>query len=345
LLGGLAAVLLGLLALMISSASWMIACSAVLLGAGSAAWLLGRQSYVTDTSAPEEFGRAITVMAGLQRVGAFIGPASGGVVAELAGYPVAFLCGAGCATLAGVLVWIYTRNVPHRAEQEDLTFAGTVKVVRVHARVLATAGVASLTLQLMRSSRQVLVTLFGRELGLDAAAIGAVYSLSAAVDMSLFYPVGVIADRWGRKHIAVPSMVLFVIGHAFLPFVWDFYSYLGASLLLGLANGIGTGIVMIIGSDLAPENAQGQFLGVWRLMGDTGLTSGPLLAGLLVSFASLGAAGLAVAGLGLIGAVLTIFVVPETLRRSVPIERDASRPARDNEAADAGERKRAQRRR
>jgi MFS family permease len=323
LLGGLTAVLVGMLVLALSADPWMVAWSAVPLGIGSAAWMLGRQSYVTDASAPEELGRTIAVMAGLQRVGAFIGPAAGGVVAAHFSYPAAFLAGAVSVILAGGLVLVYTRHIPPKRDQDDFGIAGTARVIRSQGRVFATAGVGAFVMQLMRATRQLLVPLFGEAIGLNAATIGAVYSISAAVDMSLFYPVGVVVDRWGRKWISVPAMTVFACGFVALPFAHDFYSLLFAGLVLGLANGISTGIVMIMGSDLAPGSQRGQFLGMWRLFGDLGMSAGPLLAGVLVDVATLGAASAVVAGAGFAGALIVLLWVPETLRQ-------AGRDAGDN---------------
>jgi MFS family permease len=173
-----------------------------------------------------------------------------------------------------------------------------------------------LALQLMRATRQLLVPLFGQSVGLDVAAIGAIYSMSAAIDMSLFYPIGVVVDRWGRKWSAVPSMVLYAVGLALLPLAGGFNSLLAVALLLGLANGVGTGVVMIMGADLSRQSRQqGQFLGVWRLLGDLGISGAPLLTGALVTVASMSAAALVVAGLGFAGAALMTFIVSETLRR------------------------------
>jgi MFS family permease len=315
LLGGLLAVLLALLALAFTEALWLFALTAVPLGAGSTAWLLGRQSYVTDVSANDEFGKRIAFMAGLQRMGGFVGPAAGGVVATTYGYPAAFIGGAVCAAVAGVLVIVYTRVTVQTTAEADLGLNGLVRVVRQYARVFATAGFVALSMQLMRACRQLLLPLYGVFLGLDAAAIGLIYSMSAAIDMSLFYPVGVVVDRYGRKWSAVPSMVLFVLGFVALSYATGFASLMTAGLLLGLANGVSTGIIMIIGSDLAPASQQGQFLGVWRLIGDVGMSGGPIVVGMLAEVASLAFASLAVAGIGVVGVVLVGWYVPETLRR------------------------------
>ena len=196
----------------------------------------------------------------------------------------------------------------------DASLAGTVQVLRDQRRVLATAGGSALVLQLMRATRQLLVPLFGQAVGLDVTTIGLVYSLSTVVDIALFYPSGVLADRLGRKWSAVPSMALYALGLALLPLAAGFYSLLAVAVLLGLANGIGTGVVMIIGADLARASGRhGQFLGLWRLIGDIGISGAPLMVGTIVGSAGLAAASLTVAGLGVGGALVMAFAVVETL--------------------------------
>ncbi len=321
LVGGLGAVLLGLVAFALLDEPLALAGAAVLLGTGHAAWMLGRQSYVADTCASEEMGRAIAVMAGLQRVGAFVGPAAGGAVAAAFGFAAAFAAAAVSALAAVALVLAFAAQTTPESDAHGAGWRGTLQVVRAHARVFSTAGVAAFVLQLMRATRQLLVPLFGQAVGLDVAAIGLIYSLSMAIDMSLFYPVGVIVDRLGRKWSAVPSMTLFALGLALLPSATGFGSLLAVALLLGLANGLGTGIVMIMGADLARRSGQqSQFFGVWRVIGDAGIMGAPLLAGALADAASLAAASLTVAGIGVAGALLLAFFVGETLvRRTSPV--------------------------
>ena len=92
------------------------------------------------------------------------------------------------------------------------------------------------------------------------------------------------------------------LGLAALPLVTGLYSLLAVAVLLAFANGIGTGVVMIIGADLARASGrQGQFLGLWRLIGDVGLSGAPMLAGVIVKAAGLAAASLSVAGIGVAG--------------------------------------------
>jgi len=315
LLGGLSLILAGLVLLSLTTNPWLLGLAAVALGTGHAAWMLGRQSYLADTCATHELGRAIAAMAGLQRGGALIGPVAGGALAGFAGYPVAFVVGALSAVLAAVTVLVFARSVAPHDDRADASLAGTLRVLREQRFVLATAGGSALVLQLMRATRQLLVPLFGQSVGLSVTTIGLVYSLSTVVDIALFYPSGVLADRFGRKWSAVPSMALYAAGLALLPLVAGLYSLLAVAMLLGLANGIGTGVVMIIGADLGrASGSQGQFLGLWRLIGDVGISAAPMLTGAVVNVAGLAAASLAVAGIGVGGSLVMAFVVAETLR-------------------------------
>jgi MFS family permease len=205
--------------------------------------------------------------------------------------------------------------VAHQDDRGDSSLGGTLRVLRDQRVVLATAGGSALVLQLMRATRQLLVPLIGQSVGLGVTTIGLVYSLSSVVDIALFYPSGVLADRFGRKWSAVPSMGFYALGLALLPLVTGFSSLLAVAALLGFANGIGTGVVMIIGADLGrASGSQGQFLGLWRLIGDAGVGLAPLLTGAVVDVGGLAAASLTVAGIGVAGTLVMAFAVAETLR-------------------------------
>ena len=142
-----------------------ISLAVLLNGAGFAAWMLGRQSYIADTCASEETGRAIAVMAGLQRVGIFVGPAAAGLLAARYGFGVAFIAGAVLAGIAGLFVLVFTSNVAHAGRHESVSLGAMLGLVRSQAGILVTAGFGALSLQLMRSARQLLVPLFGQPPG------------------------------------------------------------------------------------------------------------------------------------------------------------------------------------
>lgn len=314
-MGGLICNIVTLVGLALSSDPWVVGVLAVMQGGGAAAWFLGRQSYMTDASPPASWGRAIGVVAGLNRGGALLGPLAGGLVAEWLGYEAAFLCGALLSALAAVVMLIFAHRLRPTAKP-DATPGSIGRTIAGHRRVFATAGFVGLAIQLMRAARQLLVPLFGTLIGLDAGTIGFIYSLSAVLDMTLSYPAGLAMDRLGRRWTGIPCMLVFIVGLSALPLAQGLAGLASAALVLGLANGISTGIVMVMGMDLAPHDDRNQFLGVWRLIGDVGGVGGPLLTGALAGAASLGLASVAVAGIGVVGLVVFLYLVPETRSRT-----------------------------
>jgi MFS family permease len=135
------------------------------------------------------------------------------------------------------------------------------------------------------------------------------------VDASLFYPSGYIMDRWGRKWASVPSLLTLAIGLLILPATTEVYGYALVAILTGIGNGFGAGIVQVLGADFTPAAKRGEFLGVWRLIGDVGNAGGPFVVSFIVGIASLGLASICTGTLGLAGTLLMWLAVPETLLR------------------------------
>lgn len=320
LLGGFVLLATSMLGMAAATEPWQIALLAVPLGAGHAAWFLGWLTYITHSCPPELRGQATAVNAGIQRLGALAGPLAGGIVAESLGYAPAYLGAASLCIVAFLISFVYTADVRPDSPARSGHLRTIGRILADNRSMFATAGTVAIVFQIMRATRQLLVPLFGVLVGLDPATIGLIYSLAAAVDVSLSYPVGIAMDRWGRKWTGVPSVAGFVIGLAMLPFAQGFWTLLAAALMLGVGNGLSTGLVMIIGMDLSPPGQRGQFLGVWRLIGDVGWVGGPLLSGVLVEIFSLAAASLFAGALGILGGLVLLFLVPETSR--IPRERE-----------------------
>ncbi len=166
----------------------------------------------------------------------------------------------------------------------------------------------------VRATRQVVIPLWGQFLGLSPATIAVVFGVSGAVDMLLFYPAGRAMDRWGRVAAAVPSMSLLALGHVLVPFTHSTGTLLAVGVLMGLGNGASSGLVMTLGADLAPPADRARFLGIWRLLADSGAGAGPLLLAGITAAASLGV------GIGAFGAVgvLTAVLMGRWIPRRPP---------------------------
>ena len=300
----------------LSDSLWVMGVAAIVSGMGFTAWMIGRQSYIADNCEIGERGRAMAAMAGTMRLGGFIGPAVGAIVAQTFGFGVAFIVLSATVGAAALFVMSFSRNVPPETRPGNTHLSSGIKeIVNANARILSTGGIASVGLQLMRSGRILLIPLFGHFLGLNITTIGLIISLSAMLDAAMFVPVGMVMDRYGRKWASVPCLLLFAVSLALLPLTQGYYSLLAVSLLAGFANGLGTGSLLILGSDLAPIKGGKEFLGIWRFIGDIGHAGGPLMIGALIELATLGLAATATAGIGLVSAAVLYWLVDETLHR------------------------------
>ncbi len=144
--------------------------------------------------------------------------------------------------------------------------------------------------------------------------------------MTLFLPAGMLMDRLGRKFASVPSFIVLAVGMALVPLAHSYVGLLVASLVMGLGNGIGSGTMMTLGADLAPRQATGEFLGLWRLIGDTGSSAGPIAVGAIADAVGLSLAAFCLSGIGLLAAATLFLFVRETLVQPEPAATTA--PAR-----------------
>jgi MFS family permease len=192
--------------------------------------------------------------------------------------------------------------------------------LKMHYRILAVAGVGQLFAQMIRAGREIIIPLYAADvIGLDVQSIGLIISTAAAIDMSLFYPAGLLMDRLGRKFAIVPSFLFQAIGMSLLPLTWNFMTLAIVAGLIGFGNGLGSGTMLTLGADLAPKDSRGEFLGLWRLIGDIGFMGGPLVVGTVADLVVLSTAALAMSGAGLMAVLIFAMLVPETLKKQLQV--------------------------
>jgi MFS family permease len=315
--------LLGVAALVLAAVEGVVLVFAarLLAGLGATLWSISRHAYLTDAVPLQQRGRMIAAFGGAQRIGALAGPAVGGAIAVAGGFAATFLVYAAVSALALVFCALYLEAAPPRRRpgaELRLGDAWTAIWAR-QGRLLAVAGTGSLLAQGIRSGRRIVIPLYGAAaLGLDVQQVGWIVSVAAAFDVVMFPLAGWLMDRFGRKWAIVPSFLIQALGMALVPLTGGFGALMAAAAVIGFGNGIGSGTMMTIAADLAPPDAVGEFLGVWRLIGDGGSMGGPVLVGALADVLSLPLATLVVAAVGAGAALTFAYGVPETLRRPVP---------------------------
>ena len=286
-------------------------------GASFAFWMISRHAYIANVVPARNRGKALSLYGGTSRVAAIAGPTVGGVLAQYVDVTAPFYLQAGIALTTAVLVVFLmirsggeTRITAPRAN----ILASLGGTLVLHRRDFMTAGLVAIVLQFIRAAREFLIPIWGDDIGMSKDQIGYVASASYAVDSTMFPIVGYVMDRFGRKYVGVPSLLVMGAGLAVLPFAQSSAGFLvAASLLAGFGNGLSSGFVLTLGSDLAPLDDPGEFLGVWRFVSDVGSAGGPPLIGGLAQLMTLATASWVTAGIAVVGAGLLVLLVPETV--------------------------------
>lgn len=282
---------------------WMLGAAIAATGIAGAVWGIARHAYLTEVVPYELRARAMSTLGGTHRIGMFVGPFLGAAAMTRWGTDGAYGVHLVAAVAAAVLLAALPEP-PHRAPRSSAHEAagGTFRVLRDHLPLFRTLGVGALLVGALRASRQVVIPLWGDHLGLDATTISLIFGIAGGVDMALFYPAGKAMDRFGRTFVAVPCMLVMAVAHLILPLSHDAKTLLLVALLIGLGNGMGSGIIMTLGSDVSPATGRSQFLGGWRLCADLGNAGGPVLLSAVTVVAGLAPAVIGMGALGFVGA-------------------------------------------
>ena len=315
LLGGVASIALGVLTGLSTGLLWL-GIVIFLRGITESAWQMARLTFLRYAIPTHIRGRSLSLIGGITRIGRFIGPIAGGYIVTALGFRYVFFFQASVALTAFVVFVFFTRKIQDVQVGRVRTSVRDIGTILVKQRkVFATAGTGMVALSLLRTARSIIIPLWGKSIGLDAAEIGLVFGLGSAIDMVMFIPAGQLMDRLGRKWAALICTGGIAIGFGLIPLTSGFSTFLLVSLLMGITNGMGSGINMTLGSDLASDESPEQFLSLWRFISDIGRTAGPLLIGGIAQAVSLAVSCFATGGFGILGAIFIAFMLPETLRK------------------------------
>ena len=291
---------IGLMSCLLAPNTWVLGLGVLLIGLANSVFMLARQTYLTEAVPIEMRARALSTLGGTSRIGQFIGPFAGAGLMHFAGLSGAYIVALIAVAAAGTLAWfipdLETKNPAPSAETGPKP--GMVSIAKAHAHTYLTLGLGCIFLMAIRSCRQVIIPLWAVHIGIDATTTSLVYGIMGAVDMLLFYPAGKVMDQKGRLAVALRSMLIMGSMLLVMPFTSSLVPFVVVSMLLGLGNGIGSGLIMTIGADASPAHGRRHFLGLWRLLADIGGSGGPLILSAVTALVSLGAGVATIGGMG-----------------------------------------------
>lgn len=305
-----ALMIVALLLCVLAGSAWVLAAGVFMIGISQSIFMLARQTYLTEAVPITMRARAMSTLGGAMRVGMFLGPFVGAGLMHFMGLPGAYVVAILASAAAGAL----SLGIPDLVVQAPQGKAGEAgpaqqasvraqRIFRDHRGAFLTLGTGCMLLAAVRSCRQIIIPLWASHIGLDPATTALVYGAMGAIDMLLFYPSGYVMDRHGRRWVALPSMVIMGASLLLMPLSGSLIGFIIITLILGLGNGVGSGLIMTIGADASPRNGRTHFLGIWRFITDLGACGGPLVLSGVAAIATLGAGIASIGGLGLLAAV------------------------------------------
>lgn len=332
----------GLVGVVLANSLAVFAAAVFLIGFCAASFALARHSFMT-TRVPLHFrARALSLLGGTFRLGMFVGPFISAALLGIFGDESASIAFFAVCQVATILL-VFLGPDPERAiaaptagrtegvDAEDtgepvtgsipmVERTGVFRTMWRFRGVLARLGLAAASLSAVRSARQVVLPLWGVSLGLDASTIAVVVGVSGAIDFALFYASGQVMDRFGRLWAALPAMILMGAGFFALSVTHELDSaslwFAMFAAVLGVGNGLSSGILLTLGADLAPTTDPAAFLGSWRTLTDGGGAVAPVLISVLTAAVSLPVAVAAMGVIAVLGAAGFVRWVPRYVPRT-----------------------------
>lgn len=273
------------------------------LGASNATFYLARQSYLSDVVPARMRARAMSTLGGSHRVGLFIGPFVGAAAISVFGlrsaYVVAIIAVAAAALLLAVVPDL---PAPPGQPKGVRGTIGSRRMLSAYRSLFATLGLAVFLVGAVRAARQTVLPLWAEHLGLSPASTSIVFGIANAVDMALFYPAGKVMDQLGRIAVALPSMTILGLSMMALPLTHAPWTLTAVAMIMSFGNGIGSGIMMTLGADAAPAEGRIRFLGIWRVLSDSGNAAGPVVVSVVAGISSLAIGVATIGSFGLLAA-------------------------------------------
>ncbi|MGP5681323.1 MFS transporter [Brachybacterium alimentarium] len=280
-------------------------------------WQLGRQAYLGTALPAAMRARGMTLFGGVIRLGEVIGPLLGALVMALGSEAGVFLLFAVTAAAGTVMIAVFlppgeTQRAPGQGSgPRSRRSPARVRLDRAVLGRMVRVGLGIAPVMMARVNRPVIVPLLGSSLGVDSVWISVVFGVSAALEILLVIPAGTLMDRFGRVAVAVPCALTMGAGFTLLAILGTALDGRGETLaliallvpclLIGVGNGLGSGIVMTLGIDVSPVYGRTGYLAWWNTMLGAGRLAAPLLVTGIVLVAPIVVASAATGGLCLVG--------------------------------------------
>jgi DHA1 family multidrug resistance protein-like MFS transporter len=307
----------------------------VLIGAGTAAVTTASMSQLLDRTDSDHRSKAISLYMLIIQIPTIAGSALGGQLAYRAGDRAVFLSYAVLAALGGLYSLVFVRDKLARfhtvSGQADFSpMYSTGRAGLTDKRALLVVYLVQLGFMLcFQGLIGTVLPLFVGVLGFDSRVVGSLLAIVTLTVAVCLLPSGILADSLGRREVLIPAAILGGVGLVLLHFAVTVPVLVLGVVLMGICCGLGMTIPAALLGDLAPAEARGKAMGLFRSIGQLGGTISGIVFGITGQY--LGLANTFLLSLVIwIAITAAMFLLPKGRPARVPVpvvtELDAHSP-------------------
>tara|TARA_B100001142_G_scaffold319502_1_gene363076 strand:+ start:9964 stop:11142 length:1179 start_codon:yes stop_codon:yes gene_type:complete len=266
-------------------------------GIGHGMYTLAALAYISDISDDSNRARFIGMNQAALLAGVAIGPAIGGILAELYGIRMPFYFIGVIVALASFYSAMRLPETLIKQKEKKVTSinkettlsAKNLLIKLIKSMKFVSIGLVTIAIFLTRQgSRHTIIPLLAvTKLNISTGMIGIIFTVQAIMHLIVLIPASFLADKYGRRKVILPSLIAAGFCLLLYTFSGSLLSFILVSILISLAMALAGPAPAAYVVDISPKEITGIAMSLYRTAGDIGFVIGPPILGFIADKYSL----------------------------------------------------------
>lgn len=266
-------------------------------GIGHGMYTLAALAYISDISDDSNRARFIGMNQAALLSGVAIGPAIGGILAELYGIRMPFYFIGIIVALASFYSAMRLPETLVKQKEKNATNINIKKtpstknliIKLIKSMEFVSIGLVTIAIFLTRQgSRHTIIPLLAvTKLNISTGMIGIIFTVQAIMHLIVLIPASFLADQYGRRKVILPSLIAAGFCLLLYTFSDSLFSFILVSILISLSMALAGPAPAAYVVDISPKEITGIAMSLYRTAGDIGFVIGPPILGLIADKYSL----------------------------------------------------------